>query len=58
MHVLSAGDYIKVIPYLGMGFVFGIWYYKCDNIYPIMFVHIFNNCMSVGATYIMGLLGR
>lgn len=58
LHVLAAGDFIQVIPYVGMGYVFGFWYYKAKSVYPVMFIHIFNNCLFVAATYILIILEK
>lgn len=48
MHVISYGDFIQSIPYIGMGLVFGFIYYKAKKvIYVSIGVHFLNNLVSV-----------
>jgi len=44
MHVIGAGDFIQVIPYVLMGFAFGYIYYRSEkNIWVPIIVHFINN---------------
>ncbi len=56
MHVISYGDFIQALPYIGMGFVFGyIYFWSEKNIWVTIGVHVINNGVSffiyVLATY-------
>lgn len=46
IHVISAGDFIYAIPYIAMGFALGYAYYKNQNIWYSIGVHLFQNLFS------------
>lgn len=46
IHVISAGDFIYAIPYVAMGFALGYTYYKNQNIWYSIGVHLFQNLFS------------
>ena len=61
IHVIDAGDFVQVFPYLFMGITIGGLELKTKNIYPSIFVHIFINALSTAMIFYMdifeGLLG-
>jgi len=58
IHVVDAGDYEQIFPYVFMGFALGYTYYKSKSIFSSILVHIAVNCISVGATYILMILEK
>lgn len=56
IHVMEAGDYIQLPAYLFGGLAFGFIYFKSENIYVSMSVHIIYNSVSVWLSYIYILL--
>jgi len=46
IHVVSAGDFVQVFPYVFMGLSLGWLEIKNKNIFPSIFVHIFINSVS------------
>lgn len=46
IHVISAGDFVQVFPYIFMGATLGWLEIKNKNIFPSIFVHIFINGLS------------
>ena len=61
IHVIGAGDFVQVFPYIFMGLTLGWLEIKTKNIYPSIFVHIFNNAVAVAMIYYLdifeGILG-
>ena len=47
IHVISAGDYIYIFPYLFMGIGLGFIAYYSKSIYTSMIVHIINNLIAI-----------
>ncbi|MBU1144237.1 MAG: CPBP family intramembrane metalloprotease [Firmicutes bacterium] len=57
MHVISYGDFIQAIPYVGMGIVFGYIYFRANkNIYVPIAVHFINNFISY-SLYVLMVFG-
>ncbi len=56
IHVVSAGDLIYIFPYIFMGFALGGLEIINDNVYPSIFVHIFNNALATSLMFFMGIL--
>ncbi len=56
IHVMEAGDYIQLPAYLFGGLAFGFIYFKSENIYVSMSVHIIYNSVSIWLSYIYILL--
>ena len=56
LHVLtdfsSALDLLYFIPYGSLGFAFAICYYKTNNIFPSMFMHMLHNVLTFGLVII------
>lgn len=52
IHVINAGDYVQLPAYLLAGLAFGFIYYKSENIYVPICVHIIMNSISTGLSYI------
>ena len=57
IHVLNAGDFVYIFPYIFMGFVFGGLELQTRSVFPSMIVHIFNNAVSFLLTLILGAIG-
>ena len=53
IHVISAGDFVQVFPYIFMGLTLGRLEIKNENIYPSIFVHIFINGLSTAMIFYM-----
>ena len=56
IHVMEAGDYIQLPAYLFGGLAFGFIYFKSENIYVSISVHIIYNSVSIWLSYIYILL--
>ena len=56
IHVMEAGDYIQLPAYLFGGLAFGFIYFKSENIYVPISVHIIYNSVSIWLSYIYILL--
>lgn len=53
IHVINAGDFVQVFPYIFMGLTLGRLEIKNENIYPSIFVHIFINGVSTAMIFYM-----
>lgn len=58
IHVIDAGDFTNIFPYLFMGIVLGSICYKTRSIWISSIVHIINNTISVLLTLLLGSLGE
>ena len=54
-HVISAGDFVEVFPYILMGVTIGSLEIKTKNIYPSIFVHIFINALSTAMIFYLDI---
>lgn len=52
IHVIDAGDFVQLPSYLLSGLVFGFIYYKSENIYVPICIHIIMNSISTSMVYI------
>lgn len=57
IHVISAKDFVQVFPYICMGLTLGFLEIKTKNIYPSIFVHIFNNGVATAMIFFMDVVG-
>ena len=55
IHVISAGDFVEVFPYILMGVTIGSLEIKTKNIYPSIFVHIFINALSTAMIFYLDI---
>ena len=53
IHVISAKDFVQVFPYICMGLTLGWLEIKTKNIFPSIFVHIFNNGVATAMIFFM-----
>lgn len=53
IHVISAGDFVQIFPYIFMGLTLGGLEIKKENIFPSIFVHIFVNALSTALIFFM-----
>ncbi len=58
IHVIGAGDFVQLPSYLITGLAFGFIYYRSENIYVPISVHIIWNCISTWSVYIMMFLEK
>lgn len=56
IHVIDAGDFVQVFPYIAMGLALGGIEKISKNIFPSTCVHIFNNYIAVVMQIILGYL--
>ncbi|MCL1948882.1 MAG: CPBP family intramembrane metalloprotease [Turicibacter sp.] len=56
IHVVSGGDYIFIIPYMAMGIPLGWSYYKNQNIWFPIGIHMMQNLFSTLVLLLSGLL--
>lgn len=51
LHILGQAtgiiDYLYIIPYMSLGFVFGLLYYDTDNIFSSIMMHAFHNTVTI-----------
>ena len=52
----SAWDLFYIIPYSSLGIAFGYMYYKTDNVYTSIFIHMFHNTALTSLSLISGAL--
>lgn len=57
IHVISAKDFIQIFPYLFMGLTFGWLEIKNKNVFPSIFVHIFNNGVATAMVIFLDIFG-
>ena len=55
IHVVSAKDFVQVFPYICMGLTLGWLEIKTKNIFPSIFVHIFNNGVAVAMIFFLDI---
>ena len=56
IHVISAGDFVYIFPYMFMGLVLGGLEVNTKNIYPSIIVHMINNAAAVIMTLILNVI--
>lgn len=58
LHILGQAssiiDYIYIIPYMSLGFAFGLLYYDSDNIFSSIIMHSFHNTVTVILLFMTG----
>ena len=57
IHVISAKDFVQVFPYICMGLTLGWLEIKENNIFPSIFVHIFNNGVATVMIFFLDIFG-
>ncbi len=57
IHVISAGDFIMVFPYIVTGILFGFLEYATKSMYVPLIAHYINNGVSAIITIVFGVLG-
>ena len=55
IHVVSAKDFVQVFPYICMGLTLGWLEIKTKNIFPSIFVHIFNNGVAAAMIFFLDI---
>lgn len=58
IHVINAGDFVQIFPYVFMGVALGAVEIYSRNIYPSIFIHIFINSLSIVMNYYLEMLER
>ena len=58
IHVMAAGDWIFIIPYLAMGIPLGYIYHKSKNIWTVIIIHAINNSIAASALLLSGILSN
>lgn len=58
LHILGQAtgiiDYVYIIPYMSLGFVFGLLYYDTDNIFSSIIMHSFHNTATIILYFLTG----
>ncbi len=55
-YITTLSDFIHIIPYGALGFVFALLYYKTDNIFSTIVIHSMHNLLATMLVLIGGLL--
>ena len=56
VHVIDAGDYDQVLPYIVMGLVFGFVYHKSKSIFTTISIHVLINSISMSLMLFYAIL--
>lgn len=58
LHILGQAtgiiDYIFIVPYMSLGFAFGLLYYDTDNIFSSIMMHAFHNTVTIILYFMTG----